>query len=208
MKNKSTQTILICIAVGLLLCNIVLMYSYQQTKSRLDKAVQVINQLEDLNDDTEFRFMIYKEVSVSRYRYEQYSLRNTQIYTGSDRNALQPTGLIAERSKLVLGLSQNMCSSCILEVLNALKEFFPSYETNTNILCIADIEQRFKDDYYGKKVISFHRREDYPLYEIDRPYFFILDKDLSVKMLFITDNTGPEMTQEYLKIIRERYPEI
>ena len=73
-------------------------------------------------------------------------------------------------------------------------------------LSIADIEQRFKDDYYGKKVVSFHQKEDYPLYEIETtPYFFILDKDLCVKLLFITDTTSPELTKEYLKIIKDRY---
>lgn len=47
------------------------------------------------------------------------------------------------------------------------------------------------------------------MYEIKiMPYFFILDKDLRVKLLFITDKTSPELTKEYLKIIKERYMEI
>ncbi|MDR2968730.1 MAG: hypothetical protein LBV32_03885, partial [Tannerellaceae bacterium] len=66
--------------------------------------------------------------------------------------------------------------------------------------------QRFKDDYYGKKVVSFLQKEDYPLYEIIMmPYFFILDEDLCVKFLFITDKTSPELTKEYLKMTKHRY---
>lgn len=38
--------------------------------------------------------------------------------------------------------------------------------------------------------------------------FFIFDKDLCAKLLFITDQTSPELTKEYLKMIRERYMDI
>ena len=91
------------------------------------------------------------------------------------------------------------------EYLLTLKQFFLILN-QIRILYAADIEQRFKDDYYGKKVVSFHQKEDYPLYEIETtPYFFILAKDLCVKLLFITDTTSPELTKEYLKIIKDRY---
>lgn len=36
---------------------------------------------------------------------------------------------------------------------------------------------------------------------------FVFDKDLYVKLLFITDKTSPELTADYLKIIKERYLE-
>ena len=34
------------------------------------------------------------------------------------------------------------------------------------------------------------------------------DKDLVVKILFVTDKTSPDLTKEYLKIIRERYRDL
>ncbi|MCD7933205.1 MAG: hypothetical protein LUH15_18655 [Tannerellaceae bacterium] len=120
-----------------------------------------------------------------------------------------PIHSITNQPKLVVGLNQNMCRPCVEGVFNDIKEVFPDFDSNPNIICIAEIEQRFKDDYYGKKVISFQQKEAYPLYKIDSmPYFFILDKDLCVKLLFITDKTSPELTKEYLKIIKERYTEI
>jgi hypothetical protein len=173
----------------------------------MEKVVQSISRMEYLKE-IEFMFKISKEITTTRFKYEQHDLDNTYIYWGSDKNTLISVRSITDRPKLVLGLNQDMCSPCVLEVLEALKEFFPDYEANQNIIYIADIEQRFKDDYFNKKVVSFHNKDDFPLYGIGMPYFFIMDKDLDVKMLFITDKTSPELTKEYLKIIRERYPDI
>jgi hypothetical protein len=174
----------------------------------LERAIQSIIKLERLNS-IEFRFEAFKEKTVSGFKYEQYYIGNVQIYVGSNKDKQIPVKSIADRPKLVLGLNQNMCRPCVEGVIANIKEFFPDFETNPNIICIADIEQRFKDDYFSKKVVSFHQKENFPLYEIElAPYFFILDKDLCVKLLFITDQTSPELTKEYLKIIKERYPEI
>ncbi len=187
MKNKSTQIVLKCTLAGFLLFNIGLLFLNQQYKNKLNSTKQKLEHLENI----EIMFEVSKE---------------TTIYLGSDNKTLIPALSITDRPKLVIGLNQNMCRPCVEGVFAHIKEVFPDFESNPDIICIADIEQRFKDDYYGKKVVSFHQKEDYPLYEIETtPYFFILDKDLCVKLLFITDTTSPELTKEYLKIIKDRY---
>ena len=207
MKSKSSQIVLICSSVCLLLFNIALLFLRHQDQDRLDRAVQSMNKLERLKN-IELLFEISKEITIKRLRFEQHNLCNTSIYIGSDNHTILPLKSITTKPKIVIGLNQNMCSPCIEGVLRDLKEFFPDYETNPNIILIAEIEQRFKNNYYNMKVVSFHQKNDFPLYEIELPYFFILDEDLCVKMLFITDKTSPELTKAYLKIIRERYPDI
>jgi len=204
MKSRYTQLILSGIVVCLLLFNINLIFRQQRDKNRLATVVQNMQRL----NNVEFMFQDSKEITAKRFKYEQFNIGNVYIYTGSDKNAHMPIRSITERPKLVLGLSQNMCRPCIEGVLADLNEFFPDYETNENIIYIADIEQRFKDNYHNKKVVSFQQKDDFHLYEIENPYFFILDKDLVVKLLLITDKTSPELTKEYLKIIRERYPNL
>jgi len=205
MKKKSTQIILLSIAVCFLLFNIGLLFLVQMHKNELNNTR---NRLEHL-ENVEFMFEASKEITVTRFKYEQYSIGNSYIYLGANNNKPIPLHSITNKPKLVLGLNQNMCRPCIEGVFADVKEIFPDFESNPNIICIADIEQRFKDDYYGKKVISFHQKDDFPLYEIvAMPYFFILDKDLCVKLLFITDKTSPNQTKKYLKIIKERYPNI
>lgn len=205
MKKKSTHIVFISIAVCLLLFNIGLLLLLQMHKNELNSTKYWLEHLENV----EFMFETSKEITVTRFKYEQLSIRDSYIYFGSDRNALIPVHFITGQPKLVLGLNQNMCRPCVEGVFADIKEIFPDFESNTNIICIADIEQRFKDDYYGKKVISFHQKNDFPLYQIvEKPYFFILDKDLCVKLLFITDKMSPELTKEYLRTIKERYNEI
>jgi len=204
MKSKSAQTFLIYIAICLLLCNIGLLYLRQQDKNRLVRAIQSINRLESLKDKLD----VSKEITVARLKYEQHHLDNTYVYIGSDNSTLIPINSVVDQPKLVLGLNQNMCRPCVEGVFANVKEFFSDFETNSNIIYIADIEQRFKNNYFNKKVVSFFQKNDFPLYEIEMPYFFILDKDITIKMLFITDKSSPELTKEYLRIISERYPSI
>ncbi|MDR2040363.1 MAG: hypothetical protein LBQ60_20805 [Bacteroidales bacterium] len=205
MKNKSIQTILICVVVCFLLFNIVLLFFNQLYKRELNSMHHRSQHLKGI----ESMFEASKGITVTRLKYEQYNIGNTSVYLGSDKNTLIPVHSITDQPKLVLGLNQNMCRPCVEGIFTDIKEFFPDFESNPDIICIADIEQRFKDNFYGKKVISFHQKNDFPLYEIvGVPFFFILDKDLCVKLLFITDSTSPELTKEYLKNIKERYPQI
>ena len=205
MKNKSIQIILISIIICFLLFNMFLLFLLQRHKNELHSAEHRLKHLENI----EFKYEISKEITVTRFKYEQRKIGNSYVYIGSDNNTLIPIDSIIDQPKLVLGLNKNMCRPCVEGVFSDVEEFFPNVESNPNIICIADIEQRFKDDYYGKKVISFHQKNDYPLYEIEEmPYFFIFDKDLFIKQLFITDKTSSELTKEYLKIIKEHYTEI
>ena len=205
MKNKSIQIISISIIICFLLFNMFLLFLLQRHKNELHSAEHRLKHLENI----EFKYEISKEITVTRFKYEQRKIGNSYVYLGSDNNTLIPVHSIIDQPKLVIGLNHIMCRPCVEGVLSDVKDFFPNFESNPNIICIADIEERFKDDYYGKKVISFHQKNDYPLYEIEEmPYFFILDKDLFIKQLFITDKTSSELTKEYLKIIKEHYMEI
>lgn len=205
MKEKSTQIILKYIIACFVLFNIGLLLLNQQYKSELKGTKLKLNHLEDV----EIMFEVSKETTVARLKYEQCSIDDSDIYWGSDNKVLIPVRSITNQPKLVIGLNQNMCRPCVEGTFADIKDVFPGFESNPNIICIADIERRFKDDYYGKKVVSFYQKDAYPLYEIETmPYFFILDKDLCVKQLFITDKTSPELTKEYLKIIKQRYMDI
>lgn len=202
MKGISTVFILKCVTACFLLFNVSLLFLNQQGKKELANEKLKVKHLEDVA----FMYEVSKETTLTGFKYEQRRIEDSCVYIGSDNKTLIPFHTIVDRPKLVIGLNQNMCRPCVEGVFNSIKEVFPDFKTNPDIICIADIEQRFKDDYYGKKVLSFSRKEAFPLYEIEtKPYFFILDKDLCVKLLFITDQVSPELTIEYLKVIKERY---
>ncbi len=202
MKSRSLQIVLICVVICLALFNIKLLINIQNSNSDLEKAKNEIHLLENI----EFIFQRFKDITMLSLEYDQFYIGESSMYIGSNNKTNVPITSIVDKPKLIIGLNQNMCLPCVKSAFEIIKEFYPDFESNSNILCIADIEQRFKDDYYGKQVISFQDVEDFPLYNIDtKPYFFILDKDLSVKRLFITDDASPEVTREYLKIINKHY---
>ena len=102
MKYKSTQIVLICIAVCFLLFNIGLLFLLQMHKYELNSTKHRLEHLENV----EFMFKASKEITVTRFKYEQYSIGNSYIYSGSDKSELIPVHFITNQPKLVLGLNQ------------------------------------------------------------------------------------------------------
>jgi hypothetical protein len=209
---KTSYVILIFIVVGSLVAlNIRLMHINHQIRESKEQDKMVI---ESLNRELskvahlrEFEYL-YKasgEMTVYRLQNELYSLANRKVYFGADKSKIFPIEHLVERPKLIFGSSQNMCSPCIYAVLDKIKEVFPDYAENENILFVADIEQRLKENYHHKKVLGFYQKEEFPLYKSGMPYLFVLDKDLVIKMLYITDKTNPDLTREYLTIIKKKF---
>jgi hypothetical protein len=200
--------------VFLLTVNIRLLYINRQDRKMIGEGKTVMETLnKELNKtgylrEFEYLYKASKEVTVFRLQHELYPLANSKVYIGADKNRTFPIESLIDRPKLVFGSSQNMCSPCIYAVLDKLKEVFPDYEGNENILFMADIEQRLKDNYHHKKTVSFVKEEDFPLCKSGMPYLFVLDRDLVIKMLFITDKTSPELTKEYLAVIKKRFPDL
>jgi hypothetical protein len=123
MKNKLTLIILICIIVCFLLFNAGLLLLHQMDEIELHLANHRLEYLEGV----EFKFMASKEVTATRFKYEQRSIGNVYIYSGSNNNVLIPVQSVAEQPKLVLGLNQNMCRPCVEGVFNDVKEFFSDF---------------------------------------------------------------------------------
>ncbi|MDR3340284.1 MAG: hypothetical protein LBT25_09400 [Candidatus Symbiothrix sp.] len=202
---KIKNVIIICIIACLLGLDIYLLHINYQNRAiitTLNKAFERTDHLRSV----EYLYKVSKEITKIRLQYERYPITNHEIYAGSDTTKIMSIESLVDKPKLIFGSSQNMCLPCIYSVLDQLAEIMPDYSNNENIIFIADIENRLKNNYHNKKVISFIRKEDFPLYEIGAPYLFILDKDMLVKMLFITDKTNPELTKEYLKMVKKRFP--
>jgi alkyl hydroperoxide reductase subunit AhpC len=155
--------------------------------------------------DVEYLYKVSKELIKLQLRYEQYPLNNCEIYTGSDTSKIMSIKTLINKPKLIFGSSGNMCPPCIETVIEQLREIIPDYSHNDDIIFVADIEKRLKNNYYDKQVFSFCNKKDFPLYKIGAPYLFVLDEDMVIKMLFITNKSTPELTSEYLKTIKRLY---
>ena len=98
MKNKATQLILIGSVVCLLFCNISLLFLNQLGKNEQIRLKHELRHLESV----EFMFDISKEITASRFRYDQYHIGDVFIYTGSDNNSISNKSI---HTLLVAGIS-------------------------------------------------------------------------------------------------------
>jgi hypothetical protein len=209
---KTQHVILIFIVTGSLIAlNVRLMHINRQVRVEKEQDKMLIETLNrELSKagnlrEFEYLYKASKEMTVFRLQNELYSLANRKVYFGAEKSKVFPIEDLSECPKLIFGSSQNMCSPCVYAVLDKLKEVFPDYAENENILFVADIEQRLKENYHHKKVLSFYHEDEFPLYKSGMPYLFVLDRDIAIKMLYITDKTSPDLTQIYLEEIRRKY---
>lgn len=135
------------------------------------------------------------------------TIRNIQIYLGNDTTKIHKLYNLIEEPCIVYRFSGKMCDECIKFGLRKLIEAFPDFDQNTRILVICnDTNPRIKDSYFGKRLFSFKKSEfNLSIERLGIPYLFIIDKDKRCKHLFIPDKLFPELTDTYLKTIKQKY---
>jgi hypothetical protein len=147
------------------------------------------------------------EIYKSTITNESLELNNPVIYMGNDTaNQMNLFDLVRGKC-LVFRFSGEACNICIDFVMNKLKSTFTDFTGNSRILLIgSNINDRVKEKYYGKQIISFYSEDlGLPFEEYTPPFLFIIDRDRITKMFFIPEKTMPELTDLYLKNIKERY---
>ncbi|MDR0680580.1 MAG: hypothetical protein LBG15_01835, partial [Dysgonamonadaceae bacterium] len=115
-----------------------------------------------------------------------------------------------ENRKLVCRFSELYCESCVNYAILKIKNrtdslgknnilFLGMYENNTS-LKILKPQYNIQDmNVYNTGALSL------PAEEMGFPYYFVLDSALRVTDVFVPNKIVPELTDRYLKMIRERY---
>jgi len=138
---------------------------------------------------------------------ESVEINNPEIYIGNDTaNKMNLFDLVKGKC-LVLRFSGEACNVCIDFVINRMKRTFSDFAENDRILLIgSNLNTRVKENYYGKKIISFYSGDlGLPFEEYNTPFLFIIDRDRITKMFFIPEKTMPELTDFYMKNVFERF---
>jgi len=148
--------------------------------------------------------MIYRLSSETMVENNFCKLNNIVGYWGTKvENKLYLKDIIKEDC-LVLLLSGNMCNVCIDFAIDKVQKIFPDYSKNEKIILLSyNMNSRLKDNYYGKKIFSYSYGElGLKIEKYHEPYYFILNKEMDVKMFFIPDKLYPELTEKYLKKVK------
>lgn len=169
-----------------------------------------------------FGFIIYKLQSnrketilknttseeIQRYTRALELASESQIYeptffVGKDTlNKITYTGVFPV---LFCCFSVETCAPCYENMLDVVQEIFPDYKERNDIIFLSnDLEFRYRDSFYGKKIYSNTMNIPLKIAEVGVPYFFLLDKDLKTDFVMCPDKASPAKTRDYLTIIKKR----
>lgn len=139
---------------------------------------------------------------------EGLEVKNVHLYYGNDSSQNKPLYDLIKKPTLIYCASRRMCASCIQFGLNKMKEYFGKIENNPNIIFIvSDITPREKRALYHNQCYSYLNDTEtlkLPIESSVIPFFFVMDTDKKVKMIFYPDATNPIYTEKYLEIVSRR----
>lgn len=171
-----------------------------------------------------FVIMIYKRNQISKnYLYDYfYSVSrkksetttlcelqpiNPYFYVGKDTSKIIHISDLTKKETLCFFFSSHTCPPCLDNILLLIEKNFPNYKNMNDIIFISNnLEFRLRESFYKKQILWNNNKKLGPIFEkSDIPTFFILDKDLQAKCVFLADKMTPEYIEDYLKIIKQRF---
>jgi hypothetical protein len=154
-----------------------------------------------------------QEYVINNYRFcEQYNrhiAKNITVFFGNDSiNKINIIDFIKDKM-LVFQFSGRYCEGCNSFVIKKLLEHFDNYANNDKIVLLgSEISPRLKDNFYGKKLLSYYADKMLlPFEKFEFPILYILDKNGVASMIFLPNKGFPEYTDNYLKIVKEMLQE-
>ncbi len=131
--------------------------------------------------------------------------KDCEVFFGNDTCESFNISQLLTDNILFFRFSGNFCDGCNEFVIRKLQEHFDNFSHNDKIVLLGkNINPRLKENYNGKKVLSY--KNDYlglPFEELDFPFMFVIDENRLVKMIFLPDKTFPGYFDSYLKFIKE-----
>ena len=165
-------------------------------------------QLNNNTDNAEYGKKYYYRF-LNQYRYalnlEQEPLYDALIYRGKDTSEYFRLSELSYKPTLGLYFTNEMCTPCINYCVSKLKEKFPDYQDNEQVILLTrGIEERFKNSLYGKPVYSI-KDDEINVLDSNVPIYFLFDQDLVLKFVFVPDELLPEYTDLYLSTIMFKF---
>lgn len=188
IKISHIVIILLCINIGLFVFNMIQkshyhgdnLYDYFYAITRKKSEIMAKNELQPINP---------------------------LFYIGKDTTHAINISNNISTNILCYYFSSQTCPPCLDHIYELIKKIFPDYMSRNDIIFISnDLEFRLRDDFYHKKIFwNNNKKLNMPLEKAGIPTFFILDKDLQAKCVFLADKMTPEYIEDYLKIIKQRF---
>lgn len=133
---------------------------------------------------------------------ENLGINDAKLFYGND-SVLIPISQLLETPQLIYRVSGNMCSPCIEFGFQQMKTIFGKLGCESKAIIVSsDMSPLEKKRLYESNCYSLVNNEplflNLPMEEYSIPFFFITDRSLRIKMLFIPDKANPQYTEKYL----------
>jgi len=152
---------------------------------------------------------MFKGNAFIQYSTEDYKLDNLYGARISGEE-ISLDSLCKTNYKLIFRYSDQHCNQCAESALHSLNKFKESIGED-NIIILASFRTKHQFAFFLKNnqstnmVLNISTKIEIPIEEYITPYFFIMDKDMTVKLLFIPMKEIPGHTDAYLKSVLNRF---
>lgn len=141
-----------------------------------------------------------------RIRYLEYASESKEykhlFYIGKD--TIHSKIYDGELPVLICNFSVKSCAPCYETMLDIITKVFPDYKERDDIIFLSnDLEFKYRDSFYGKKIYSNVVDNNLRIEKSGIPYLFILNTDLKTDLVLHSDKNNPSMTENYLNTIKE-----
>lgn len=178
-------------------------------KQKNDKTI-LIEEKDNLTKEIEHnkkRIFFLKETIDLYSLFDDIQLPNNLQLINEHGEAIMLQSLLTERDLRVFRVSENHCISCIQlfnEIINSKLEL-----SHENLICISDYNTKKKLTFYKnmlnlKMPIYICNDLNIPIEKEEKPYFFLLDKELKIHQLFFPLYSESENSEKYIQMINSK----
>lgn len=206
MNKKYISIIIFLVLVLTVLFYIIFAYKYRMQEK--DKVIQDTAEKKNICEST--RRVIISNTFL-QFETTASKIEDFIISSNGESQKKKLSDYFSGNNQLVLRYNKDNCSSCIDHSLEALLEYKDAIGID-NILIIATVKNNRKLKAFIDKfenlniqIINTDSEINLPIEEYNIPYFFMMNKDLKIKMLFVPIKELPDNTARYLDIISERF---
>ena len=132
---------------------------------------------------------------------DQAMLQDQKVHWGNDTVNLYMLSDFAAQQILFFYFSEHTCSPCIEQSINIISKYIPDYLTTNQVIFMSpDCMPRFRENYYGKRLLGLENKEiGIQLEKENVPFFFTISEGMKINDLHIVNKNDFDKTSEYLR---------
>ena len=132
---------------------------------------------------------IHKQINSQEYYWGLDSLNRHDIHS------------LIGKHKFFFYFTEQTCPPCVMNTIDCIKEVFPNYESDNEIIFISpDFPGRLKENCYGKRLVTLSKGKlGIPIEEMNLPFIFTLNKNLEIEKLHIVNKNDFTKTLVFLR---------